>query len=1680
MAKAFSCLFAAVAAFGAFAEWTPDSMDAVYVDPALTSDIIGVGDSWGDCLSLSNALQAVKPGGTIYVKAGEHVCEGAYATTKPVTIKGGYKGASGTSEELADDPMTVLHGKDNSVVTTILSVTAASGTFHAERLTFRNAYQRGLSVTGGVNVELANCAFIQNAWANTSQGVTGRALYLTGTATSTATISDCLMATNVVRANKAYNGAEDGCGLYAKTFQRLTLTGTTFLRNGLDGTGSGRDKTAAGGIYISGASVTATRCRFLNLTGETHNSSDYGAMLLAGGCGGSTFVNCLWAKTGMSTYSGTAGAGATVAVSLGAKAQTVLFDRCTFAYSSIDRGANRCGAVYVATGTVTVRNSIAWGNARTSETDFAIGTSGVLNLDNSIIGGTGSAYVKVNSGGTFNPGANIFEDPLFATDAAAAGGLAAEKIDFHVKSKVGRLGDGAWVADEVHSPAIDAATTDVDCSAEPEPNGGIANLGFYGGTAEASKSEPVAPAIADVTVRQDDYTRPAFDITLGGEGGYRADVYLCLGFAASAEAGTNGWPVVRLVASAVGNGETVTGIAPDYYDKGTKLCYRAVAIRGNLLAAAQDGDVTLVNDPPPFRGKGGGEHIIHLREGAVGNGTGTNWEHAVTTLAAALALLSETKNEIWVAGRCPLGGTTSASRAFTLRGGFAGAECAADERTEGLVSTIDGEGTASGLAVTASSGTFEAERIVFYNALSRNLKVTGGANIALAKCRIEKGAWNNVTDTIQGRGAYLTGSSSATLTISDCAFVTNVIRSTDKVGSENGCGLYAKTFRRITMDRTDFICNGNGGSRSGRDGTRGSGVYIEAAPVTARNCRFLGLVGMTHNANADGGAMTLAGACGGSAFTNCCWVGGTCKSYQGLSAYGATMLLMLSAKANAVDFEKCTFAFNHAYGASGAALMANVGTANVRNSIFWGNIATTANGAAGDLYAGASGALYLDHCIQAGEGNGRTAKAAGGTLEMTSMTTNAPLFATALAAYDASVPPETIDLHVHSTVGRWCGGAWVTDEDHSPAIDSATADADFALEPEPNGGVANLGFYGGTAEASKSVEMQPAVTNVVVTEPDYTRPSFDIMLGGEGNYHVSVWLCLGTTAGSADGTNGWTHVVEVSPYAGNGDTVKGRAPAYFATGDELHWNAVAMTGEGRMFCRTGMTTITGANPPFRGHGGGERIIHLRADAAGDGTGTNWEHAVSTFAEALARVKGDGAEIWVAGTCPLGRFAAPTNTLVIRGGFTGTEDALASRTAGARATLDGADVSDGLWFGAESGTNRVEGIWVRNCLKNGIRSTAGASLEIVDSVVSQNGRDVQPGAGMNGRGLYVTGRKADTTLVVSNALIVGNRALSSGDNDTGNYGHGAYLANLKRAYFCDTIVATNGLGINSNGSRSYAYGAAIYSAAPLTMVRTRVLGHGACTHDGDKGGIVWLAGGAGGSAFTNCLFMGNGSTRYQGGFNGGGSGAVVASIGAQETFELVNCTVAFNYSHGTTAGLWVRGGIVRVIDSLFWGNVTGLGGSDVRQGGGTLQLTRTLFGGTNAAYLAINDATRANMEKCVFGDPIFVTTTNEFAAALTADALGAWPTLRTQAGFRSEATACGFNVHVRSANGYDDETTGARIAFPRSDGRSPAINAGERGTLLQPEPNGTRRNLGFWGGTPYATRFVPVGTVLFVR
>lgn len=74
----------------------------------------------------------------------------------------------------------------------------------------------------------------------------------------------------------------------------------------------------------------------------------------------------------------------------------------------------------------------------------------------------------------------IFKDPLFADLSSG---------DLHLKSKGGRWNGTKWVSDTVTSPCINAGNPLSDYSKEPTPNGNRINMGAYGNTSEASKTD---------------------------------------------------------------------------------------------------------------------------------------------------------------------------------------------------------------------------------------------------------------------------------------------------------------------------------------------------------------------------------------------------------------------------------------------------------------------------------------------------------------------------------------------------------------------------------------------------------------------------------------------------------------------------------------------------------------------------------------------------------------------------------------------------------------------------------------------------------------------------------------------------------------------------------------------------------------------------------------------------------------------------------------------------------------------------------------------------------------------------------------------------------------------------------------------------------------------------------------
>jgi len=106
----------------------------------------------------------------------------------------------------------------------------------------------------------------------------------------------------------------------------------------------------------------------------------------------------------------------------------------------------------------------------------------------------GVFYSNVQGG--FPGQGNIDMNPLFADP---------NNDDYHLKSAAGRWTSASsvepdpetqsWVIDEVSSPCIDSGDPDVPVGLERFPNGGIINMGAYGGTPQASLTPPDLPTI---------------------------------------------------------------------------------------------------------------------------------------------------------------------------------------------------------------------------------------------------------------------------------------------------------------------------------------------------------------------------------------------------------------------------------------------------------------------------------------------------------------------------------------------------------------------------------------------------------------------------------------------------------------------------------------------------------------------------------------------------------------------------------------------------------------------------------------------------------------------------------------------------------------------------------------------------------------------------------------------------------------------------------------------------------------------------------------------------------------------------------------------------------------------------------------------------------------------------------
>jgi beta propeller repeat protein len=141
------------------------------------------------------------------------------------------------------------------------------------------------------------------------------------------------------------------------------------------------------------------------------------------------------------------------------------------------------GRYGISGGVPTVTNCTIAGNLLGGIQDSTITMTNSIvyyNGNAQIAAGTGTiTYSDIQDGWTGV--GNIDADPAFAD---RDGG------DYHLKSLTGRWNPDSrtWVKDDASSPCIDGGDPGSPLGDEPTPNGGVINMGAYGGTAEASMS----------------------------------------------------------------------------------------------------------------------------------------------------------------------------------------------------------------------------------------------------------------------------------------------------------------------------------------------------------------------------------------------------------------------------------------------------------------------------------------------------------------------------------------------------------------------------------------------------------------------------------------------------------------------------------------------------------------------------------------------------------------------------------------------------------------------------------------------------------------------------------------------------------------------------------------------------------------------------------------------------------------------------------------------------------------------------------------------------------------------------------------------------------------------------------------------------------------------------------------
>ena len=668
-------------------------------------------------------------------------------------------------------------------------------------------------------------------------------------------------------------------------------------------------------------------------------------------------------------------------------------------------------------------------------------------------------------------------------------------------------------------------------------------------------------------------------------------------------------------------------------------------------------------------------------------------------------------------------------------------------------------------------------------------------------------------------------------------------------------------------------------------------------------------------------------------------------------------------------------------------------------------------------------------------------------------------------------------------------------ESFDPETETGTPIRDSATSPEAGETVQLCNIaYAGISRLTWLWDMRDAagIASCRVALVDKNSASFDVDVSGIGYTAASadIKVAWGTSADSLVNTNTLGTVSSVGTTRQTLSGLDAFATYYVQVFLENTDGEIVLAPEGVLPVIIDPTPVEG-------------VLYVKADAVGADDGSSWGNACTDFNAALtAALAANGAidEIWVAGTMhATNNVQHNVNTeLTIRGGFAGTESSAGERAAGVYSVLDGI-AADGSSTNASlcAMGNRpltIERIEFRNGFRNAYPlvgavglgcTTAGSFATVRDCRFTNVIRNFASG-GICG-GLNV---QNNCNVVVTNCVFEGI-TLAFKDNDM-NKGVAMEIASGANVRVYDTRFLANGIPFSHNRPTDATL-AGPRGTRAMINVTSAALSMENCEFRANRiqsrpGGIVKFTGACGGSALKNCLFAGNQMTIPDNGgwlANGAGAGIVqlarTGSTAARNDWSLPveGCTFAYNFydanGSGSLGGLYVDNGTAGVTNCIFYGNATGQQVVDAAGRG----IYCTGYGYANVAYSLFeseNDLTDVSDGKnclnvgtgVLYGDPKFVSTKADFRAlfdsSTTTFSANGDVTAPQYARFRSDA--------LRDALALDCHL----------DPRSPAMDAGDPASdwSREPERNGRRVNIGYYGNTPEATTSLPKGTVVIVK